>query len=530
VSMRAEHERAGEKMPIQRRQAGLFAVNETEIELLDVEDRKTDELVIGFVGPIGSGISFCANIFSQILRSQFGYAGDTLKVSNIISKNANLLGEPIVVGTDERRTEKLQKQGTSLRKTFGNTYLIEKIVAQINMDRGLSEGLSKSRRHFTIVDSIKHPDEVQRLREIYGETFWLIGVFAPEEVRRSRIVSLGRNENYVMDIFQRDEDEGIKSGQRVRDAMFLVDFFIRNDGDNDINLRRTVERFLDVMFAVGVQTPTKDESAMYAATSAAAESACLSRQVGAVITNRDGEIIGMGNNDVPKFGGGLYSREDGDEDHRCFQWRGKICHNDSRKEDILSRITKALRDGGVFNAKSGSFDAKKQSLAIDVLGHSDIRNLIEFSRAVHAEMEAIISVARTGRAGLIGGTLYSTTFPCHSCARHIVAAGIERVIYIEPYTKSLALNLHEDSISIHESDIKKKVIFLQYEGVSPRNMIRLFKDRGQRKMDGKLLLTKRAEAKPVSLAPLDGFEARERLVVARLSKIETAKAIGGKHA
>jgi deoxycytidylate deaminase len=438
MSIQAEHERDGEKMPIQRRQTGLFAINETDVELLDVEDRKTDELVIGFVGPIGSDISFCANIFSQILKSQFGYAGDTLKVSNIISKNANLLGEPVVVDTDERRTEKLQKQGTSLRKTFGNTYLIEKIVAQINMDRGVNEGLPKSRRHFTIVDSIKHPDEVQRLREIYGETFWLIGIFAPEEVRRSRIVSLGRNENYVMDIFQRDEDEGIKSGQRVRDAMFLADFFIRNDGDNDINLRRTVARFLDVMFA--------------------------------------------------------------------------------------------LREGRVFNAKSGSFDAKKQSLAIDVLGHSDIRNLIEFSRAVHAEMEAIISVARTGRAGLIGGTLYSTTFPCHSCARHIVAAGIERVIYIEPYTKSLALNLHEDTISIHESDIKKKVIFLQYEGVSPRNMVRLFKDRGQRKKDGKLLLTKRAEAKPVSLAPLDGFEARERLVVARLSKIENAKAIGGKNA
>jgi deoxycytidylate deaminase len=256
----------------------------------------------------------------------------------------------------------------------------------------------------------------------------------------------------------------------------------------------------------------------------------MSRQVGAVITNRDGEIIGMGNNDVPKFGGGLYSREDGDEDHRCFQWRGKICHNDSRKEDILARITKALREGGVFNAKSGIFDAKKQSLAVDVLGHSDIRNLIEFSRAVHAEMEAIISVARTGRAGLIGGRLYSTTFPCHSCARHIVAAGIEKVIYIEPYTKSLALNLHEDTISIHESDIKKKVIFLQYEGVSPKNMIRLFKDRGQRKKDGKLLLIKRADAKPVSLAPLDGFEARERLVVAPLSKIETEKAIGGKNA
>ncbi|MBR0752612.1 hypothetical protein JQ604_10490 [Bradyrhizobium jicamae] len=517
-------------MPIQKRQTALFSVD-TDVDLLDVDDRKTDELVIGFVGPIGSGISYCASIFSEKLKSQFGYEGRTLKVSAIINQSAKVLGEEAVESNDGRRTERLQHFGTKLRQTFGNTYLIEKIVAQINLDRGAREGdLPKPRRHFTIVDSIKHPDEVKRLREVYGETFWLIGIFAPDEVRRSRLVMEGHNENYIVEIFRRDEDEGVRSGQRVRDAMFLGDFFIRNDGDNDKNLSRTVDRFLDVIFAIGVQTPTKDESAMYAATSAAAESACLSRQVGAVIANAEGDIIGMGNNDVPKFGGGLYSREDGDDDHRCFQWRGKICHNDSRKEEILSRIAVALGEAGIFDSKSGAVDAKKQARAINVLHNSDVKNLIEFSRAVHAEMEAIISVARNGKAGLIGGTLYSTTFPCHSCARHIVAAGIRRVIYIEPYTKSLALNLHEDTISISEADLGKKVVFLQYEGVAPRNMIRLFKDRGARKKEGRLLLTNRHEAKPVSLAPLDGFEARERLVVARLMKIEAGKTSGEKNA
>ena len=516
-------------MPIQRRQPGLFSVD-SDVDLLDVEDRKTDELIVGFVGPIGSGISYCANIFSEMLKSQFGYEGKSLKVSDIINQSAKALGEEVVGASDDRRTEKLQHCGTRLRQTFGNTYLIEKVVAQINLDRGSPENdLPKARRHFTIIDSIKHPDEVKRLREVYGDTFWLIGIFAPDEVRRGRLISEGKSENYVVEIFKRDEDEGLRSGQRVRDAMFLADFFIRNDGDNDKNLRRTVDRFLDVMFAIGVQTPTKDESAMYAATSAAAESACLSRQVGAVIANADGDVIGMGNNDVPKFGGGLYSREDGDGDHRCFQWRGKICHNDSRKGEILSRIAIALGEAGIFDSKSGVIDTKRQAKAISVLNNSDVRNLIEFSRAVHAEMEAIISVARNGKAGLIGGTLYSTTFPCHSCARHVVAAGIKRVIYIEPYTKSLALNLHEDTISIDEVDYGKKVVFLQYEGVAPRNMIRLFKDRGPRKKEGKLLLTNRLEARPVSLAPLDGFEARERLVVARLTKIESAQAAGGKN-
>lgn len=43
-------------------------------------------------------------------------------------------------------------------------------------------------------------------------------------------------------------------------------------------------------------------------------------------------------------------------------------------------------------------------------------------------------------------TLYSTTYPCHGCAKHIVAAGISEVVYYEPYPKSRALALHDDSI------------------------------------------------------------------------------------
>jgi hypothetical protein len=61
-------------------------------------------------------------------------------------------------------------------------------------------------------------------------------------------------------------------------------------------------------------------------------------------------------------------------------------------------------------------------------------------------------------------------------------------------------------------------------------MIRLFNNRGSRKLDGKLLLSNRKQAKPASQAPLDGFEARERLIVARLSKLEKSSIEGGKDA
>jgi deoxycytidylate deaminase len=339
-------------------------------------------------------------------------------------------------------------------------------------------------------------------------------------VRRGRLQNEGLSESDLVKVLGRDESEGLPYGQNVRAAIEMADFFVRNDGSNGIKVDRAIARFLEVIFATNLHTPSRDELAMHAAKSAASASACLSRQVGAVVVSKDGEIIGTGANDVPKFGGGLYSEQDGDDDHRCWKWKAGICHNDSRKTQLLDSIVSALRIEGVLKASS-SADPR------ELVRAAGIKDLIEFSRSVHAEMEAIISVARSGRGGLIGATLYSTTFPCHSCARHIVASGIHRVVYVEPYPKSLAIDLHDDAVSTDEKDMGKKVVFLQYEGVAPRSFLRLFSDRGNRKDDGHYVYKPKLSASPVSPVPLDGFVDREKMVVLELSKRESAPTSGG---
>ncbi len=69
--------------------------------------------------------------------------------------------------------------------------------------------------------------------------------------------------------------------------------------------------------------------------------------------------------------------------------------------------------------------------------------------------------------------LYCTTFPCHVCARHVVAAGVRQVSYIEPYPKSKALELHNDSLSIEETK-EDRVLFRPFVGVAPRRFGELF--------------------------------------------------------
>jgi hypothetical protein len=72
-----------------------------------------------------------------------------------------------------------------------------------------------------------------------------------------------------------------------------------------------------------------------------------------------------------------------------------------------------------------------------------------------------------------GATLFTTTFPCHNCAKHIVSAGITRVVYIEPYPKSMAGALFGDTISI-DQPVTGRVGFSPFVGVGPRRYFDLF--------------------------------------------------------
>lgn len=466
---------------------------------ISLSDRRTDEMVFGFVGPVGSGVTKAVDIISNILEETYAYTVSRIKLSKIIEENAALVD--MRVGQELNRHDRiktLQKIGTAFRGRFGDSYLAEKCVEQIATLRHQEGGYEqveeqlvvRPRRQVHIIDSLKNPAEVRLLREVYGDTFWLFGIFAPEEVRTERLRALGLDNVGLQEISSIDEEEGVSHGQRVRETIHQADFFVRNDGESEERLRRVLGRYLAILFNVGVTTPTQDEMGMYKAMSAAASSACLSRQVGAAIYSAAGELIGIGANDVPKKGGGLYSAEDGDGDHRCYKWGGKICHNDDRKQRLYASVTELLLQSSAIPQGS------TVGLVEAALRKTDIRNLIEYSRAVHAEQEAIVSVARGQKAGIVGATMYVTTFPCHVCASLIVVSGIDRVLYIEPYVKSLARALHRDAISVRESEGETHVLFLQYEGVAPKNIIRLFNHGTPRKDDGKLIERKPHEARP----------------------------------
>ncbi len=237
-------------------------------------------------------------------------------------------------------------------------------------------------------------------------------------------------------------------------------------------------------------------------------------------------LISVGWNDVPKFGGGLYGEDDQsvwddrsqsihDNDHRCFKWKSKICHNETRRLDILDKLVTKIQNSEILK------EGVEFSIIKKVLKGTEVDYIIEYSRSIHAEMEAILAAAREGKYSLVGATLYTTTYPCHNCARHIVASGIKSVIYIQPYAKSLAIALHGDAVTEIPGD-PSKVVFRQYEGVAPRNVLKFFQTKADRKREGKLFRPQPKNAPPLLQIQLDASVEYESKVIADLSVKEVA--------
>lgn len=283
-------------------------------------------------------------------------------------------------------------------------------------------------------------------------------------------------------------------------------------------------RFLDLILADRMLLrPTDAEQAMYLAYAARLGSACLSRQVGAALIDKNGQLLATGCNEVPRAGGGLYGQGEGNDEERergrCHRLNG-YCSNTQERNEIVDDVLRLFEEHGVeLGAK-----AERDKL-VNGLRKSRLGQLIEFSRSVHAEMDAVVSAARKG-VSTVGGKLFVTTFPCHNCARHIVAAGIDEVQFIEPYLKSKALNLHADSITQTKegwaapsvargkgSAGPHKVLFRPYVGAAPRLYRRAFVKDGELK-DGRTgqLLTK-PESGYMRLRPLRrGYEEVQKAV------------------
>ena len=345
------------------------------------------------------------------------------------------------------------------------------------------------------------------MRTIYPNNFYQVALIRTEKERRVNLSEEQIKASHIDELIRRDRKADDPHGQQVEKALYSADYFIRNVSNQSKLMEESVQRLVNLVHGqIGI-TPTHDEIGLFTAYSEAVKSACLSRQVGAAIMDDAGQVLATGCNDVPKFRGGLYDANSS-TDFRCIHQ--KRCSNDKHKGILESEIETVLLANHLQPLKA-------KEIAERIINSTKAKSIIEYSRAIHAEMDAITSLARVTTASTQDKTLYCTTYPCHNCARHIVAAGIKRVVYIEPYEKSLAIQLHGDAIS--DSNEADKVSFEPFEGVAPNRYEKFFKFNNRRKDDsGRAIEFNIIESHHVDPQYLDSYHEYEYRVAEIVSK------------
>jgi deoxycytidylate deaminase len=359
-------------------------------------------------------------------------------------------------------------EANALRKQYDDPAVLARIaVDAIRQERAKeTRSVVKVRsKHAYIIRQLKRPEEVALLRQVYGRQFILASAYAPEHERREQLCSRLKRElstsvadvdlSYQADkLIHRDASEDQEAlGQQLRETFHLADVFIAGLSKAEIDDK--LERFTAALFGGNDIAPSKDEYGMYAARSASLRSADLSRQVGAAIFSGDGELITQGCNEVPKAHGGTYWDLE-KPDHRDIKkgYDPNERHRNEILRDLIERLRvrkylspDLLKHGSDAEIVKELIAKRKESTESGALVGAKIMDLTEHGRVVHAEMLAVCDAARLGRS-VKGATLYCTTFPCHNCTKHILASGVKRVVYMEPYPKSRAKDLHPDEIEI----------------------------------------------------------------------------------
>jgi dCMP deaminase len=157
-------------------------------------------------------------------------------------------------------------------------------------------------------------------------------------------------------------------------------------------------------------------------------SGCISRQVGAVITDQNYSIKAVGWNNSPQGQTPCVLRNaeellnGGEEGVYSIYER-----TDEKFHQVLEQTYHPVKGSERLCGRNLSFCFK--DLQNEVEGE---KNQVH-TRSLHAEENAFLQLAKYGGEPIQGGVLFSTASPCELCSKKAYQLGIKKVVYIDPY-------------------------------------------------------------------------------------------------
>ncbi|WLH85150.1 hypothetical protein [Pseudomonas sp. FP2338] len=287
-----------------------------------------------------------------------------------------------------------------------------------------------------VVDAIRNPYEAFYLKRRYAN-FYLVSINTSNAERLRSLREYRKlTDNEIKALDDKEYPEKISGAkkfvaQNIQACIEVSDIHIHNSKNSEYTHNDLVSQlawYVTLMMHPGLVMPTSIENCMQIAYTAKQSSGCISRQVGAVVTDESYSVKAIGWNSTPQ--GQLPCLLRSAED--LIQGRNKSDFSEYELKDPTFR--KAL------NAKYSNLIAtNKTSNRNFSFCFKSIQNEIEgeknqvHTRALHAEENAFLQISKHGGQKLSGGVLFTTASPCELCAKKAYQLGFKKIVYIDPY-------------------------------------------------------------------------------------------------
>lgn len=282
------------------------------------------------------------------------------------------------------------------------------------------------------IDAFRNPYEAQYFKDRYS-AFYLISINTEDSERRRRLGSLTNEQVDSLDALEYPTKiKGIDkfTNQNMAACIELSDIHVHNPYSTTkerFYLTEQLVKYVTLIKHPGLITPTHIERCMQVAYNAKLNSGCLSRQVGATVTDENYSIKSVGWNEVPEGQVPCNLRDIDDlninKDYDIFsvfeiedeKFSGQIHQKciDLKKMDLQGRCYQ-------YCFKDVYTNMKKE------------KNQVH-TRALHAEENAFLQLAKYGGSGIKDGNLFTTASPCELCSKKAYQLGIKNIYYIDPY-------------------------------------------------------------------------------------------------
>lgn len=336
-------------------------------------------------------------------------------------------------GNNIRKYNSIKPQAAPHKKA--PSCLARKINQIIKVFRAYDK--NHGRKTLIAIDALRNPFEVLYFRERYA-AFYLMAVHTEEKIRRDALFKRGFR---IDEIEHLDKVEGEKPNFHdsyekidIDKCIELADIHLAHDGtDKDYNrdMVNQIFTYVALIFHPGLIPPSPLERCMQVAYTAKLNSGCLSRQVGAAVTNEYFSVQSIGWNTVaegqtPCSLRNLYDLFK-DEDEGAFSDFERF------NDEFSIQKKKLIQAYEPVKAKLNGLNLSYCFKDVYTSSKEKQRNNQVHTRSLHAEENAFLQLAKYGTQGIKGGKLFTTASCCELCSKKAYQLGITEIYYIDTY-------------------------------------------------------------------------------------------------